>query len=183
MNRSILTDLINKGYSQRELASELGCSRATIRHWLNKYDLKTRSRKRYYGGRDEEYKLARQLRKEGYGYRAISKKMNSQVPWKTVCNWVSDIKVDSAIAHEKWNAENEIPISELKSKRAIRVRLLETRGNVCEWCKNTEWLGNPITIEMHRINGKDSPYSDVENIVLLCPNCHSTTPDYKNKSG
>jgi len=74
------------------------------------------------------------------------------------------------------------PIRELKSKSAIRHRLIELRGNKCEWCGVDSWHGKPIVLEMHRLKGKGSSYSDIDNVVLVCPNCHSTTDDYKNKN-
>lgn len=47
----------------------------------------------------------------------------------------------------------------------------------CEICGITEWLGNPITLQLHHING--NPLDDrLENLQILCPNCHSQTDSY-----
>ena len=44
----------------------------------------------------------------------------------------------------------------------------------CEICGVSEWLGNPITLQLHHING--NPLDDrLENLQILCPNCHSQT--------
>lgn len=38
----------------------------------------------------------------------------------------------------------------------------------CEICGITEWLGNPITLQLHHING--NPLDDrLENLQILCP--------------
>jgi len=47
----------------------------------------------------------------------------------------------------------------------------------CEICGITEWLDNPITLQLHHING--NPLDDrLENLQILCPNCHSQTDSY-----
>ena len=50
----------------------------------------------------------------------------------------------------------------------------------CEKCNNTEWLGRPIPLELHHINGDNSD-NRIENIELLCPNCHALTDNYRGK--
>ncbi|WP_442911560.1 HNH endonuclease [Lachnospira sp.] len=49
-------------------------------------------------------------------------------------------------------------------------------------CGISEWLGNPITIQLHHING-DREDNRLENLIMLCPNCHSQTHNFcKRKS-
>lgn len=36
----------------------------------------------------------------------------------------------------------------------IKVHLLQIRGNRCESCGLTEWLGNPIKLEVHHVDRK-----------------------------
>lgn len=48
------------------------------------------------------------------------------------------------------------------------------RENKCEICGITEWNGQPLTLQLHHING--NPKDDrLENLQILCPNCHSQT--------
>lgn len=134
----------------------------------------------YKGRTIEQYEEACRLRNEGYGYRTISNKLN--IPWGTIRNWTSEIDVDPSLAFEKALEEQRKPLEELTSKNAIRKRLIENRGHICEWCGNSHWLDSPIMLEMHRLNGNDQEYNDINNVVLLCPNCHSTTDDFRNKA-
>lgn len=65
-------------------------------------------------------------------------------------------------------------------KRLIKDGLKEIR---CEKCGCTEWLGKQIPLEMHHINGENTD-NRIENLQLLCPNCHALTRNYRglNKS-
>ena len=58
--------------------------------------------------------------------------------------------------------------------------LIQLRGYKCEQCNNTEWLGQPIPLECHHIDGNNTN-NESENLLLLCPNCHAQTPTYRNR--
>ena len=64
-------------------------------------------------------------------------------------------------------------------KSAIRV--LKLKEQCCESCRVVDWLGKEIVLELHHING-DSNDNRLENLTLLCPNCHSQTPTFRGKN-
>ena len=59
--------------------------------------------------------------------------------------------------------------------------LIKIRGHQCEECKNKEWLGQPITLQVHHKDG-DRTNNELENLQLLCPNCHSYTDNFGSKN-
>lgn len=68
----------------------------------------------------------------------------------------------------------------------IKRYLVEQRGEKCEecgWNEINQYTKN-IPIELEHIDG-DFRNNKIENLKLLCPNCHSLTPTYKgaNKDG
>jgi hypothetical protein len=68
----------------------------------------------------------------------------------------------------------------LENTWRLRNRLLDEglKEYRCERCHNTEWLGRPIPLELHHING-DRTNNALSNIELVCPNCHALTDNYR----
>ena len=58
--------------------------------------------------------------------------------------------------------------------------LIKLRGQKCECCGLTEWLNQPINLEVHHKDG-DRTNNSLDNLQLLCPNCHSYTPTFARK--
>lgn len=48
-------------------------------------------------------------------------------------------------------------------------------------CGLTVWIGKPIPLELHHING-DKTDNRLENLILLCPNCHALTDNFGGKN-
>jgi len=48
---------------------------------------------------------------------------------------------------------------------------------MCENCHCTHWNGKQISLQLHHING-DNTDNRLENLQILCPNCHSQTDNF-----
>jgi len=65
-----------------------------------------------------------------------------------------------------------------RKKKLIRQGVFEHQ---CQMCLLKEWLGEPIPLELHHIDG-NKHNNELENLQILCPNCHAFTPNYRGKS-
>ena len=86
---------------------------------------------------------------------------------------------------ERWLSGGESGIVQNKGANRtsahIRNYLIKVRGEKCERCGWKE--ANPLTghspVELEHIDGHWDN-NRIENLVLLCPNCHSLTPTYRS---
>jgi len=62
--------------------------------------------------------------------------------------------------------------------RLLKDGVLESR---CGRCRITHWLGEPLSMHLHHINGVGND-NRLENLKLLCPNCHSQTENYSGRN-
>lgn len=141
-----------------------------------------------------------QIVKESLSYSEIIKKMGL-IPaggnFLTVKKRIKQLNLDvSHMTGQGWNTGERFksfhPIQDISEilvenstyvttshlkERLFKEGLKEKR---CECCKNTEWMGQPIKLELHHINGiKDD--LRIENLQILCPNCHAYTDNYRGR--
>lgn len=116
---------------------------------------------------------------------------------RTVKTKLDEFEVDySHFTGKNWNVNPKNPVykgkylpnlCEHSSLRSAYVKELVYRlglkENKCEnpECGLSEWHGKPIVCELHHING-DSTDNRIENLIILCPNCHSQTENFRSKN-
>jgi HNH endonuclease len=81
-----------------------------------------------------------------------------------------------------------MPLEELlikgpRGRRNLKLRLIAAglKENRCEECGISEWRDRPLSLELHHRNGEKHD-NRLENLALLCPNCHSQTDSWGGKN-
>lgn len=116
--------------------------------------------------------------------------------YRVVKKVIQEYNIDTShFTGQGWNKglifrpNNPIPLEEILVENStyqsykLKNRLLESglKEHRCEKCKRTEWEGLPIPLELHHINGNNTD-NRIENVQLLCPNCHAQTEHYRGKN-
>jgi DNA-binding CsgD family transcriptional regulator len=63
-------------------------------------------------------------------------------------------------------------------QRLLAAGVMEAR---CDACGIGAWRGRPLSLALHHVNG-DGSDNRLENLQLLCPNCHSQTANFAGRN-
>ena len=97
------------------------------------------------------------------------------------------------VSKPKEDGLGKIPLQEIfdgkhpqyqSNKLRLRIFSEKIKEKKCECCGTSSWLGKQLSLELDHIDGNRYNHK-LENLRILCPNCHSQTETYrgKNKSG
>lgn len=77
--------------------------------------------------------------------------------------------------YERFKYGNNIKASNMKDA------LVALKGHKCEKCGLTHWFEQLIPLEVHHNDG-DHLNNEIDNLCLLCPNCHALTENWRGKN-
>ena len=130
--------------------------------------------------------------KESESFRGLAGKIGYNIekshgyPIESLKRMVEKYNFD--ISHFKgqgWN-KNNFDYSRFQYGKAIKSNVMidaltYLRGWKCEQCQLEMWNEQKIPLEVHHLDG-DKLNNELNNLQLLCPNCHALTENWRGKN-
>lgn len=174
--REAVVELLAQGLPKVEIARRLDVSKATVSYHVRCLGkpIDERFGKRY------DWNAVQRYYDAGHSVRDCMKAFG----------FSSASRSDAAKRGAVVGRPSATPISELlvagkyRGRENLKLRLLKEglKEPRCERCRLTEWRGQPLSLALHHVNG-DRLDNRLENLELLCPNCHSQTDTYSGRNG
>jgi transcriptional regulator with XRE-family HTH domain len=173
--RERIRQLLAEGLSQREIADRLGVVKTTVNYHARRLDVPPDDRfsQRYdWTAIREAYErgLTRKQCMSRFGFSADA--------------WHQAVRRGAILPRPVAIPIDELLIVGRRTNRTHLKRRLLNEGlkeNRCEICGITRWMGKPVSMQLHHING-DGSDNRLENIQFLCGTCHSQTDTYGAKN-
>jgi DNA-binding NarL/FixJ family response regulator len=174
--RAKVAGLHTRGMPLADIARELNVSKPTVSYHLRKLGVPKDERfsRRY------DWKAIQRAHDEGLSVRECVKRFGF-----SQCSWSAAVKRGDLRPREWRIPIEELLVSGRKTQRGhLKLRLFAAglKENRCERCGINEWMGEPLNMALHHING-DGRDNRLENLQMLCGNCHSQTPNWGGRNG
>ncbi len=198
IDKKVLINLVEQKLSIRKISLALDTSPTNVRYHLKKFQLKTfatRNSRRTWTDEDliealkTSLNIIEIIRKLGLSEKSAGN-------YETVNRYIDKLDLDKThlvgrgwVGKTNTNAPGKRSLKEIlvldspmRSTNSLRERLIKEgiKKEECEKCHLTEWQNSRLPFELDHINGNNRD-NRIENLRILCPNCHAQTPTWRKK--
>ena len=187
---ALVQKLRKEGKSFGEISKELLITKSHACYCnkinLEEYDEKKSSYQKYV---DKVCELAKKCNNINQILHILGKKSTNEY-YKQIRRILEENEINTShfdVEYKPEGIRDKIPVEKYLVKGStisiskLREKLLKEglKEHKCEnpECGLSEWHGKPIPLQLHHING-DRTDNRLENLQLLCPNCHAMTDNY-----
>lgn len=172
--RQRVAELLAAGLTRAEAARRLGLSKATVSYHARR------------AGLPVDERCARR-----YDWAAVQRFYDAGASVSTCCETFGFSRATWHEAAKRGDIRPRpaaTPVDQLlvagraRHRGHIKARLLAAglKRNACERCGISSWRGEPLSLALHHVNGRSAD-NRLENLELLCPNCHSQTHNFAGR--
>jgi 5-methylcytosine-specific restriction endonuclease McrA len=166
--RARVEKLLGEGLSQAAVARALGVSKPTVSFHARQLGIPARSElaKRF------DWDAIAAYYSDGHSAQACQEHFGF-----SRSAWAQAIQRGEIMPRPRMEPTEDLLATRCRRCRShIKSRLLVEgmKAARCEGCGLEQWLGQPLSLQLHHVNG-DGLDNRLENLLILCPNCHSQT--------
>jgi 5-methylcytosine-specific restriction endonuclease McrA/biotin operon repressor len=177
VTREAVRELKAAGLSKAQISRRLGMNKSTVAYHIRRLGLPVDEA----FGRRYDWEAIAEAYESGLSARACRELFGFSRE-----SWNKAIQRGDILLRPKL-----IPLDELlvrgrlqTSRTHLKQRLIAAglKENRCERCGITEWQGEPLNMQLHHKDG-DPTNNELENLELLCGNCHCQTDTWGGRNG
>lgn len=173
-SREKVLALIAEGCSQAEVVRRLGLSKGTVAYHVRRVlPPDPRFRRRY------DWREVQRYYDEGHSITGCQERFGfSRETWNA-----ARLRGDVVPRPHAMPLARLLVVGRVTNRRHLRGRLIVAglKEERCEVCGLDAWCRAPLVLQLHHVNG-DGLDNRLENLQLLCPNCHSQTENWGGRN-
>lgn len=174
VTRRRVRELLEAGLSGAEIARRLGISKSAVSYHKRRlgHQVDVRCNRRY------DWEAVQRFYDQGHSITQCQEEFG----------FARKTFMDAVARGALVSRPQAAPVAEylVRGRRVNRThlkgRLLAAglKENRCECCGIQDWLGKPLSMALHHVNGEGAD-NRLENLMMLCPNCHSQTENFSGR--